>query len=494
MALKREFSESRERMGTQNPGKPANKRAENVDNLVSSFLAELSNLSSEVNGPADQDAVTETPAETNDSRMPPHFRLQDDSRSRAVLDLERVDTEIEESLAELEQLKSSKAGANRKPIPEAQPELKPAVSVPKVEEPPKKSTPSPPPIEPGADLRAPLVSRDSTNDEAWKRPDLFRNAISMPARTERRPVLAWVLAGLILVAILAIAAIYLFKSDTHQPAAKEKTGMLEEYKSDAATQSAYDRNEKQELLPAAADLKKSQPPSEHVIQPERRKESSPSSGPEVGSRSSMGGAKAGSSSSISGSGRPVEDRQNGPPPKIRTAQEPSPQAAPQNAPVSASPDTPSPIATSTESAVQPKQEPAPPAAQSNAPSVPEAEVHADAPPALPIETPKPVTPVESEQTSVVPVSPRKVQAAEIIKRVQPEYPVLARRQKIGGTVEVEVDVNEKGEVVLARAVSGSSLLRPAAEAAIMKWRFKPASVGGVNISSKAKVSVNFSLH
>jgi periplasmic protein TonB len=493
MALKREFNESRERMGPQNPGKPANRRAENVDNLVSSFLDELSNLSSEVNGPADQVALTETPAETNDSKMPPHFKLQDDSRSRAVLDLERIDADIEEALAELEQLKSAKAGANRKPIPEAQPELMPPVSVPKVEETPKTSPVSPPPLELGADLQAPLVSRDS-DDEAWKRPDLFRNAISMPAQTERRPVLAWVLAGLILIAILAIAAIFLSKSDNPQPGAKEKTGMLEEYKSDAATRSADDRNEKQELLPAAADLKKSLPASEPVIQPERHKESRLSSGPEVGSRSSMGGAKTGSSSGILGSGRPVEDRQNGPPPKIRTAREPSQQAAPQNAPVSAAPDTPSPIATSSESAVQAKQEPAPPAVQPNARSVPEPEVHAGAPAReTPIEIPKPATPVEPDQTTDVSASPGMVQAAEIIKRVQPEYPVLARRQEISGTVEVEVDVNEKGEVVLARAVSGPSLLRPAAEAAIMNWRFKPASVGGESVPSKAKVSVSFSL-
>jgi TonB family protein len=78
-------------------------------------------------------------------------------------------------------------------------------------------------------------------------------------------------------------------------------------------------------------------------------------------------------------------------------------------------------------------------------------------------------------------------------RVQPEYPAIARQQRVTGRVEVEADVNEKGDVVRAKAVSGPMLLRGAAEQAVTKWKFKPASIEGVDIPSKARIAVNFNL-
>ena len=83
--------------------------------------------------------------------------------------------------------------------------------------------------------------------------------------------------------------------------------------------------------------------------------------------------------------------------------------------------------------------------------------------------------------------------AEVLTRVQPVYPTIARAQRIMGKVDVEAEVNEKGDVIRAKAVSGPDLLRLAAEQALMKWKFKPASVDGVNVPSKASISVNFSV-
>ena len=81
--------------------------------------------------------------------------------------------------------------------------------------------------------------------------------------------------------------------------------------------------------------------------------------------------------------------------------------------------------------------------------------------------------------------------AESITKVAPTYPRLPRKQRIEGTVVLEADINEKGDVVRAMAISGPNQLRKAAEEALMKWKFKPASVNGVSIASKEQIPITF---
>lgn len=63
---------------------------------------------------------------------------------------------------------------------------------------------------------------------------------------------------------------------------------------------------------------------------------------------------------------------------------------------------------------------------------------------------------------------RKVQ-----RKVQPIYPELAKRMRIGGTVHVEASVAADGTVTEAKTISGNKLLAPAAEDAIRRWKFAP---------------------
>ena len=81
--------------------------------------------------------------------------------------------------------------------------------------------------------------------------------------------------------------------------------------------------------------------------------------------------------------------------------------------------------------------------------------------------------------------------SQVLVKVFPEYPTIARIQKVDGTVELEAYISEKGDVVRAEVVAGPSLLRAAAENALLKWKFKPASVNGVPIPSQARVLVVF---
>jgi TonB family protein len=67
---------------------------------------------------------------------------------------------------------------------------------------------------------------------------------------------------------------------------------------------------------------------------------------------------------------------------------------------------------------------------------------------------------------------------EIIRRakskVQPEYPELARKMNITGTVRVQVVVSPNGTVKDAKVVGGHPVLAGAALEAVRKWRFEPA--------------------
>lgn len=91
-----------------------------------------------------------------------------------------------------------------------------------------------------------------------------------------------------------------------------------------------------------------------------------------------------------------------------------------------------------------------------------------------------------------PASPPKAASPAVaIERVIPRYPAEARRLGVSGTVELDAEVDANGKVVRALPVSGPLLLRPAAAEALLKWRFKPAQQGGINLKSKARVSVVF---
>ena len=67
---------------------------------------------------------------------------------------------------------------------------------------------------------------------------------------------------------------------------------------------------------------------------------------------------------------------------------------------------------------------------------------------------------------------------EVVRRakskVQPEYPELARRMNITGTVRVQVVVAANGTVKDAKVVGGHPVLAGAALEAVRKWRFEPA--------------------
>lgn len=74
---------------------------------------------------------------------------------------------------------------------------------------------------------------------------------------------------------------------------------------------------------------------------------------------------------------------------------------------------------------------------------------------------------------------------------QPTYPAVAKAAKASGTVIVQVLVDEKGNVVTARAVSGHPLLQAAAVAAARTATFPPTKLSGKPVKVSGTISYIF---
>ena len=79
-----------------------------------------------------------------------------------------------------------------------------------------------------------------------------------------------------------------------------------------------------------------------------------------------------------------------------------------------------------------------------------------------------------------------------LKLTVPSYPSAAKAVNAGGAVNVEVLVDEKGNVVSAKSISGHPLLRRAAEAAALESKFSPALSKGIAVTATGNLIYNFS--
>jgi periplasmic protein TonB len=86
-----------------------------------------------------------------------------------------------------------------------------------------------------------------------------------------------------------------------------------------------------------------------------------------------------------------------------------------------------------------------------------------------------------------------VQESQLISRVIPTYPQIARVARVSGTVELLVLVGRDGRVLSVEVLSGSPLLAAAAKQAVEQWRYRPAILDGQAVEVQARVTMNFVL-
>ena len=81
----------------------------------------------------------------------------------------------------------------------------------------------------------------------------------------------------------------------------------------------------------------------------------------------------------------------------------------------------------------------------------------------------------------------------ITRKVQPNYPMLAKQMKIQGAVVLEALIGRDGDIQHLRVVTGPTILAAAAREAVKQWHFKPYLAAGKAVETEARITVNFTI-
>ena len=63
-------------------------------------------------------------------------------------------------------------------------------------------------------------------------------------------------------------------------------------------------------------------------------------------------------------------------------------------------------------------------------------------------------------------------------KVEPDYPIMAKRAKVSGEVVLECIIDEEGNVSISKVLKKVDMVQQAAESAIKQWKYEPAVMGG----------------
>jgi protein TonB len=106
---------------------------------------------------------------------------------------------------------------------------------------------------------------------------------------------------------------------------------------------------------------------------------------------------------------------------------------------------------------------------------------------------KPVAPPPSGKPSAPLRVGGRVRPPKAIVQVRPEFPVLARQARIQGQVQIDAVLDEQGNVVEMKVVSGPPLLYQAALDALKKWKYEPTYLNDQPIAVQMIVTITFQL-
>jgi TonB family protein len=62
-------------------------------------------------------------------------------------------------------------------------------------------------------------------------------------------------------------------------------------------------------------------------------------------------------------------------------------------------------------------------------------------------------------------------------KISPQYPELARKMNVSGSVRLEVLIAANGQVKSVKPLGGHPLLIDAAESAVKQWKYEPGAEG-----------------
>ncbi len=86
-----------------------------------------------------------------------------------------------------------------------------------------------------------------------------------------------------------------------------------------------------------------------------------------------------------------------------------------------------------------------------------------------------------------------ISEGNLIRKVQPTYPALARSARIQGTVVLQAIISKQGTIENLTVITGHPMLAPAAIEAVRQWRYHPYILNNEPVEVETQITVNFSL-
>lgn len=92
-----------------------------------------------------------------------------------------------------------------------------------------------------------------------------------------------------------------------------------------------------------------------------------------------------------------------------------------------------------------------------------------------------------------PVRISQMSEGDLIHKVVPTYPPLARSARIQGQVILQAMISRQGTIENLRVLYGHPMLVPAALAAVQQWRYRPYILNKEPVEVETQITVNFFL-
>jgi protein TonB len=81
----------------------------------------------------------------------------------------------------------------------------------------------------------------------------------------------------------------------------------------------------------------------------------------------------------------------------------------------------------------------------------------------------------------------------LIHRVEPLYPVIAKQLHLQGAVVLKAIISREGNIERVEVASGPTLLVRAARDAVQQWKYRPYLLNGDPVEVETQITVTFVL-
>ena len=113
---------------------------------------------------------------------------------------------------------------------------------------------------------------------------------------------------------------------------------------------------------------------------------------------------------------------------------------------------------------------------------------------IPGPPPLPQSVVQEKPNPHGPIRVGTISSSDLIFRVQPLYPPLAKASRVQGVVEFTALIGKDGTLQNLQLVRGHPLLVRAARDAVLQWRYRPTLLNGEPVEVITDILVNFTLN